>query len=224
MTVVYHENVVQGSDAWLRMRMGILTASEVKYILTPTLKLAGNDKQRAHVFEIAAQRISGHVEPQYISDDMLRGMQDEITARELYAEKFAPVQECGFVTNNEWGFTIGYSPDGLVGEDGLIEIKSRLQKYQVQTISNGDMPTEYMLQCQTGLLVTGREWLDFVTYSNGLHMAVIRIFPDAEIHDAILEAATRFEGNVESVISDYHHNLSALRTLPTERREIQEMF
>jgi hypothetical protein len=126
----------------------MLTASEFDRILTPTLKIADNPKSRAHLWEMAAQRISGYVEPQYISDAMLRGQEDEILARDEYSKHYAPVQQCGFVTNNTWGFTIGCSPDGLVGDDGLIEIKSRCQKYQVETICSNAMPDDFMLQVQ----------------------------------------------------------------------------
>jgi hypothetical protein len=96
----------------------LLTASEFDRILTPTLKIADNPKSRAHLWEMAAQRITGYVEPQYISDAMLRGQEDEIIARDLYSKHYAKVEQCGFVTNDKWGFTLGCSPDGLVGDDG----------------------------------------------------------------------------------------------------------
>lgn len=73
--------MVQGSEEWLTARCGLLTASEIKLIVTPTLKIASNDKERAHLYELLAQRITGYVEPRYISDDMLRGKEDEIAAR-----------------------------------------------------------------------------------------------------------------------------------------------
>src|SRR5262249_2370549 len=147
-------------------------------IITPTLKVADNDKSRAHLYELLAQRITSYVEPSYIGDDMLRGMEDEILARQLYAEYFAPVEEVGFVTNDEWGFTIGCSPDALIGEDGLLEVKSRRQKFQVGTIIDETMPDDYAIQVQTELLVTGRAWCDFVSYSGGLPMIPIRVYPD----------------------------------------------
>jgi hypothetical protein len=126
VTVVYHRDLVQGSDEWHQARCGLITASEVKLLLSPkTLKPVNNEKTRSHVWELAAQRISNYVEPHYIGDEMLRGHEDEITARQLYRKHFGPVEETGFVTNDEWGFTIGCSPDGLVGEDGMIEAKSR---------------------------------------------------------------------------------------------------
>lgn len=221
MTITYHADVVQGSDEWIAMRRGLITASEMNLLLTPTLKIAANDKSRAHIYELAAQRISQYVEPHYISDDMLRGREEEILARSLYAEKYYAVQDVGFVTNDDHGFTIGYSPDGLVGDDGLIECKSRRQKYQVQTIIEGVMPDEYLLQVQTGLLVTGRKWLDFVSYCGGLPMAVIRVTPDATVQAAIIDAARKAEADIAAKIAAF--KLAAAMLVPTERRVEQEM-
>ncbi|WP_160119915.1 lambda exonuclease family protein [Rhodovarius lipocyclicus] len=220
MTITYHPEVIQGSEEWLALRCGLLTASEMKLIVTPSLKPAANDKQRAHLFELVAQRISGFVEPTYIGDDMLRGQDDEIEARQRYADAYAPVTACGFVTNDEWGFTLGCSPDGLVGDDGLIEIKSRRQKFQVATICARQMPDDYVMQVQTALLVTGRAWCDFISYSGGLPMVTLRVYPDKRIQASIIHAATMFEEAASQLVETYRANLEAddLRWLPTERR------
>lgn len=226
MTIIYHPEVTQGSDEWLAMRCGLLTASEMKHVITPTLKAANNDKTRAHLYELLAQRITRYVEPMYVSDDMLRGVEDEFYARQAYADHHAPVEQVGFVTNDRWGFTIGYSPDGLVGKDGLIEIKSRRQKYQVQTIienlTGGTIPADYIMQAQTGLLVSEREWLDFISYSGGLPMAVVRVWPDDAVQGAIIEAAAAFEAKLAECLEIYRS--ASVGLIPTERREMQEMF
>jgi YqaJ-like viral recombinase domain len=227
MTITYHPELVQGSDEWRAARCGLLTASEMKLIVTPTLKGANNDKERSHLYELLAQRITQYVEPSYISDDMLRGQADEIEARALYDRHYYPVLDGGFVTNDKWGFTIGYSPDGLVGDDGLLECKSRRQKFQVETaiecLRTGDIPIEYILQCQTGLLVTERNWLDFVSYSGGLPMIVMRVLPEARIHDAIVAAATAFEERLAVKRAIYENSMITSRFVPTERRIEQEM-
>jgi hypothetical protein len=226
MTITYHPDVIQGSEEWLAARLGLITASETKLILTPTLKVANNEKVRTHLYELAAQRISQYVEPTYVGDEMLRGVEEEFYARQLYAERIAPVEECGFITNNRWDFTLGYSPDALVGNDGLLEIKSRRQKYQVQTIvenlTGGTAPDDFLLQCQTGLLVSEREWLDFISYSGGLPMAVIRVWPDDAVQGAIIEAAAAAEAKIREIINTYHD--AARDLIPTERRVAQEMY
>lgn len=222
--IKYHTKLIQGSDEWLAARCGLLTASEIKLILTPTLKIASNDKERAHLYEIMAQRITGYTEPSYISDDMIRGQEDEIKSRILYDAAYAKVDDMGFVTNDEWGFTIGYSPDGLVGDDGLIECKSRRQKYQIETILSGACPEEYILQVQTGLLVTRRKWTDFISYCGGLPMVTIRVFPDLVIQEAIIKAAIMFEFKLAENIEKYNAVLkSGIRLIPTERTVAQEM-
>lgn len=221
MTIKYHNDLIQGSDEWHAARCGLLTASEMHFLVTPTLKIASNDKERQHVFELLAQRITGYVEPSYISDDMLRGWNDEVEARILYAEKYAPVTECGFVTNDRFGFTIGCSPDGLVGDDGMIECKSRRMKYQVQTIAKNAVPDEYMIQVQTALLVTERAWCDYVSYCAGLPMFVKRVFPDDLIQDAILNAAKACEWNIQATLDSY--NKAAVDFYPTERKEDEEI-
>ena len=221
----YHYDIEQGTPEWLSLRCGILTASEIKLIITPTLKVASNDKERAHLLELLAQRITGYTEPRFVSDDMLRGHEDEIEARIKYAEHYAPVKECGFITRNMGGIVIGYSPDGLVGDDGLIECKSRRQKYQVETIMADEVPAEYMLQIQAGLLVSGRQWLDFISYSAGLPMFVKRVLPDERYRAAIIAAATEFENRLQLALDRYQ---SALKSMPvlinTERKIEEEMY
>lgn len=218
--VVCRTDLVQGSDEWLAARCGLLTASEVKLILTPALKVASNDKERAHLCELLAQRITKYVEPTFVSDDMLRGHTDEVEARKIYSELVHPVDATvGFITNDKWGFTLGYSPDGLVGKEGAIECKSRRQKYQVQMISehvaNGTIPEEFMLQVQTGLLVSERQWIDLVSYCGGMPMAIVRVWPDEKIQAAILEAAGAFEARLLEKLNDYN---SAAKTKPANAR------
>ena len=225
MSVTYHRDLIQGSDEWLQQRCGLLTASEIKLILTPKLKIADNDKTRAHAYELAFQRITGFVEPQYVSDAMLRGKEDEYYARQAYVNHYAPVSEVGFVTNSSFGFTIGYSPDGLVDDNGLIECKSRAGKYQVQTVATDEVPEDFVLQLQTGLLVTGREWIDFVSYCGGLPVYVKRVEPDPEIQEAIIAAATAFEARVAEIEQQYRNTLANMpKLIPTERRIDQQMF
>lgn len=223
--IKYHADLVQGSDEWLSVRCGMLTASEMKLILTPTLKIASNDKERSHVYELLAQRITQYVEPHYIGSDMLRGIEDEVYARDAYSKNYAPVTDMGFITNDRWGFKIGCSPDGLVGDDGLLECKSRRNKFQIETISSGEVPDDYLLQVQTALLVSERKWLDFISYCGGLPMITIRVFPDPVVQVAILAAATAFEERVTARLDQYSKALnSGTRLVPTERRIEQEMY
>jgi hypothetical protein len=227
--VQIHCEYDQGSTRWLEARCGLLTASEFDRIITPTLKVADNVKSRAHLWEMAAQRITQYVEPQYVSDAMLRGQEDEILAREDYAKRFSPVQVCGFVTNDKWGFTLGCSPDGLVGDDGLIECKSSCQKLHVQRLTehyeSGDPPEEFMLQVQGLLLITERKWCDLLLRCGGLPQKRIRIEPDAQIQNAILDAAAKFEARINEAVATWQALVAGDPDLiPTVRTIEQEMI
>lgn len=227
--VQIHCDYVQGSDEWHAARCGLLTASEFDRIITPTtLKVADNPKSRAHLWELAAQRITGYVEPQYVSDAMLRGQEDEIKARADYEKHFAPVRECGFVTNSKWGFTLGCSPDGLVGDEGLIECKSSCQKLHVQRLvehfESGAAPEDFMLQVQGIMLVTERKWCDLLLRCGGLPQKRIRIEPDERIQEAIVDAAAKFESRISEVIATWQTVLASdPKLIPTERTVEEEM-
>lgn len=229
MTITVHAELTQGSLEWHQLRCGMLTASEMKLIVTPTLKAANNDKERGHLYELLAQRITRYVEPSYVSDEMLRGMEDEIDAVEAYAKHYAPIERVGFITNDKWGFTIGYSPDALVGDDGQIECKSRSQKWQLKTlvdyVSVDSIDYDFMIQVQTGLMVSERKWCDLISYCGGLPMATVRVFPDEAMQTAILTAATAFEARMAVARKKYDDVLaSKARLIPTERKIELEMF
>lgn len=227
--IVYYRELLQGTEEWHAARCGMLTASEMKHIITPTLKIASNDKQKAHFYELLAQRITGYVEPRYISDDMLRGQEDEVDALEVYKKEYAKIERVGFVTNDKWGFSIGYSPDGLVGEVGQVECKSRSQKYQIRTLLDyvhaGQIDPDFMIQVQTGLLVTERDWCDLVSYCGGLPMATVRVIQDPTIQDAIVKAATEFEEKITAALDKYDAVIASnARLIETERKIKVEMF
>lgn len=222
MTLTIHPDLIQGSDEWHDQRRGIITASAVGKLITPkTVQPASNPESRSLTTVLAAERITGWTEPTYINDDMLRGIDDEPRARYKYAEHYAPVVEAGFMTEDRWGFTIGYSPDGLVGEDGLIEIKSRRSKTQLATILAEQVPIENMAQLQCGLLVSGREWIDYVSYCGGMPLYVKRVLPQPKWFDAITAAVAAFEENVTEMIRVYSESITGLH--PTERINLNEM-
>ena len=236
-SVRYYPEMIQGSEEWLEIRRGMMTASELDRLLTSTLRPSKNDKARAHVWELAAQRISGYTEPQYMSYEMMKGHEAEQTVRELYADNFAPVEQCGFVTNDKFGFTLGCSPDGLVdtpdntGGYGLIEIKTQMQRKHVQTLveyaATGEVPAEFVLQVQGQLLVTEREWCDVLCYHGGLPMMPMRVFPDEDVQRAIIDAASDAEVRIKRILASYNA-IDILGTrdsklVPTERVVEQEM-
>ena len=195
----YHYEVEQCTEEWFRLRLGKITASTAKQLLTPTFKIAKNDNVRSIIYQLASERITNRIERTATSYHMERGNIEEVFARDLYSEKYATVKECGFIENG----LLGYSPDGLVGDDGLIEIKSRMPKYQVQTIVEGKMPSEYMIQCQIGLMATERKWIDFVQYSNGMELFLERITRDDHLFSLLDEAIKETEEKINQMVEAY---------------------
>lgn len=181
-----------------------------------TLTVADNDVARTITTVLAAERITGHTEDTPITPAMWRGIEDEPFARDAYAEHHAPVTEIGFITLDlDPDTRIGYSPDGLVGETGLIEIKSRAPKKQIETILADDVPPENVAQLQVGLFVTGRKWIDYVSFAGGMPLYVKRVTPDPEWFAVIEQAVRTFEANVADLITRYHH---AAHGLPMTER------
>jgi hypothetical protein len=204
MSLHIYSELQQGSDEWLAARAGLVTASTVGQLITPkTVRPAVNDYSRGLTATLVAERITGHVEPMQVSQAMLRGQLDEPYARDAYSEHFAPASEVGFLVRDDWDFKIGFSPDGLIADDGLIEIKSRAQKKHLQTILADEVPLENMAQIQCGLLVSGRAWLDYVSYSGGMPLYVKRVLPDPKWHEAIIEAVAFFEDNAADMLKTY---------------------
>lgn len=204
MGIEYHWDLIQGTDEWRHARLGLITASQMGQLVTEkTLKPANNDKVRTLIYELAAQRITKQIGDNYQSYEMMRGEKEEVLAKDLYNKYYNRAKDCGFITNDSLGFKIGMSPDGLVGDDGGIEVKSRASKYQVKTIIEGEVPSEFMAQIQGFFLVTEREWCDFVSYSNGMHMFVNRVKPIVEWQDALKEAVIQSEQKINELVEEY---------------------
>lgn len=218
--IKYHWDVKQGTDEWHALRRGKVTGTVVKSLLTgKTMKLANNDTVRTLAYEFAAQRETGRTEENYQNYQMMRGHLEEELAFDVYSKNYYESRKCGFITNDKNGIMIGYSPDVVVVEfNGLGEIKSRVQKYQVRTILEDIVPAEFILQQQTGLYVSEREWCDFISYSNGMPLYVKRVYPDLEIHDKIATAIYEFDKRVKEVQNQYRELSSKL--VPTERVEL----
>jgi putative phage-type endonuclease len=206
----YHFDIEQGTDEWHALRRGVITASTISKLVTSTGKVANNDTSRAQLFQLLAERITGESEASYYNDDMARGHLLEPLARALYAEHYAPVEECGFITCDFYGATIGYSPDGLVGEKGLIEIKAPRQKTHIRSLLSDQVPAEYVPQVQTGLAVTGRAWCDFISYAPGLPLFVCRCERDEAVIAQLIAAAEAAEAQLEMLMQDYQVAVTGL--------------
>lgn len=211
-----YPDLEQGTKEWHDQRRGMVTSSALGTLITAkTIKTAGNVHSRALTALLVAERITGHTDETYLGYDMERGWDDEPRAVEKYAKHNAPVQTVGFMVRDDYGFSVGFSPDGLVGDDGLIEVKSRRQKKHLQTVLADEVPPENMAQLQAGLFVSGREWCDYISYCGGMRLWVKRVTPDPRWFDAIVTAVAAFEKAAEEMADRY---LKAVDGLPMTER------
>ncbi len=154
-------NIEQNTDEWLVMRSGHLTGSAIAKVMANGDRAFGDPAKRLAV-DIALEQIKGApVNNGYTNADMDRGHIQEPIARQLYqSEYFTTVSDGGFFDN---GFT-GCSPDGLVGESGVIEIKSVIPSVQYKRIKSGTFDPAYKWQLIFNLKESGREWIDYISF------------------------------------------------------------
>jgi len=221
VTLQIFDTLEQGTPEWDDLRRGIVTASTVHQLVTAkTLKVASNIESRALAATLVAERITGWTDERYVSFDMERGHEIEPEARRIYSENYAPVTVVAFMVREYKGFRIGYSPDGVVSDDGLIETKSRRPKEHLATVLRGEVPAENMAQLQTGLLVSGRKWIDYLSYCGGMALWRKRVYPDPAWRTAILAAVAELEDAAIAMTAAY---LEATKGLPmTERPPVYE--
>jgi len=187
----------------------------------PVITTATGDTARSLTLSLAAERITQYVEPTYTNDDMWRGIEQEPIARDRYVEVTGrAVTEVGFMVRDFGGASLGYSPDGLVGDDGLIEIKAPRQKGHMATILDGQIPARHMAQVQAGLLVSERAWCDFISWSAGMPMLTVRVLPDPRWQAAIIAAVRATERDIAEIVDRY---LAAAEGLPTTERNDMEI-
>lgn len=158
--MIFHD-VEQGSDEWKQLRIGKLTSSRVGVVMANDGKGFGDPAVRLMV-EIALERLIGYDPTDgFTSSYMERGIALEPIARAAYEEEtFSSVTNGGFFDHD----TYGDSPDGLVGDDGLVEIKVVTPAVHYQRIIHGGHDTAYTWQIVSHIDCTGRDWCDFVSY------------------------------------------------------------
>jgi len=173
----------QGSPEWFKIRCGIPTASNFDKLVTSEGKLS---KQRQkYLYKVAGEYITGVPEETYQNAAMVRGVEMEAEARNLYQViNDVEVQQVGFCVG-EPDIEYGCSPDGLVGDNGMIEIKCPSLAVHVGYLLDGKLPVDYVQQVQGELLVTGRDWNDFVSYYPGIKPLIVRVQRDGEFIRAL---------------------------------------
>jgi hypothetical protein len=155
------KNIDQGSDEWIQLRLGVATASNFDKIITAGGKQSTTLEKYA--LQLATDKMLTTPEPSYKNEAMIRGTELEPLARETYQEETFNIVEQITMFLSDCG-NFGYSPDGLVGDDGLIEIKCPKATTHFQYIIDNKAPADYWQQLQGGLWLSGRKWIDFVSY------------------------------------------------------------
>lgn len=168
-------DVDQRSTEWHRLRAGVATASNFGKLLTSTGKLSSQAESYAD--QLAAEWLMGTTISQDQSAWMQRGIELEQEARDYYQfTKDVDVEEVGFILRDDE--FVGCSPDGLVGDDGLVEIKCPAPHTHINYLISGTLPGQYQPQVQGQLYVTGRQWCDFISYHPDLPAMLVRVERD----------------------------------------------
>lgn len=188
----------QNTPEWHRARMGIPTASMFQTVMAKGRDGGASVTRRAYLMKLAGEIITGEPCENYSNQHMERGHQMEGEARDLYGfVNDAPLQRVGFVRRG----TYGCSPDSLIGDDGLLEVKTALPHILGEYLLADRFPAEHRAQCQGALLVTERKWLDIAVYWPKMPLFVKRIERDEEYLAALDGALSDFTSELEVIVS-----------------------
>lgn len=182
--------IIQGSDEWKALRLGRVTASRVADVVARTK--TGYGASRANLMaELICERLTGQPTPTFVSAAMQHGTETEPEARAAYEfYQGVTVEEIAFVPHPQID-QAGASPDGLVGDDGLVEIKAPNTATHLETLLGQAVPGKYITQIQFQLACTGRRWADFVSYDprmpENMKLFIKRVERD-DVHIKELEA------------------------------------
>jgi hypothetical protein len=172
--IEYFHDIEQGTEEWFALRLGVPTASMFHAIMAK-----GQGKtRRTYMLKLIGEILTQEQQDNYSNAHMDRGKELEEEARELYSITTGiDVEQCGFIKNGE----LGYSPDGICEEDGLLEVKTKLPHLQLDVLLKNKIPPEHIPQLQGGLLVSDHEWIDFVSYWPRLPIFIKRMYRDKKI-------------------------------------------
>lgn len=188
--MIVHDKVEQGSLEWFNLRLG-------RFGSTDAQSISANGKGLETLcYKKAAERETGIFEDDYTNPDLERGKEQEDTARSLYELQTGQfVTQVGYVELDEY---TGGSPDGLVGDDGLIEIKCQKPSVYIKTRHSRKPDSKYMWQMQHLMYITDRKWCDFVVYNEHFEdLVIIRVERDEKkiqkIKDGLVEGIKKIK-------------------------------
>lgn len=203
--------IKQGSDEWKQLRLGRVTASRVADVIAKT-KSGYSASRDNYMAQLICERLTGTVAESYTNAAMAHGVETEPLARAAY-ESYADVlvDEVAFVAHPTIEMA-GASPDGLVGNDGLLEIKAPQTNTHIDTLLSETVPTKYFTQMQWQLATTKRAWCDFVSFDprlpDGLQLFVKRVEFDTEYAAMLEEEVTKFLAELDAKIFKLNERLN----------------
>lgn len=205
--------IAQGSDEWRMQRLGHVTASRISDVMMKP-SAAGYGNYRA---QLICERLTGVPTETFTSAAMQHGTDTEPQARAMYElETGLVVEEVGFVAHPTIEGT-GASPDGLVGDAGLVEIKCPQPAKHIKNLTGGKIDRNYLLQMQWQMICTGRDWCDFVSFNPNfpteMQLSIERVDRDDSLCGEIVDA-------VEAFLSDIAATLETLNQKYTPQKEV----
>lgn len=202
--------IEQGTPEWHQQRLGKVTASRIAD-LTAKTKTGWSTSRANYMAELICERLTGVPTESYTSAAMQWGTEQEPHARAAYEfMQDCTVDPCGFIEHPSIAMT-GASPDGLVGTDGLVEIKCPITATHIETLSGGTVPGKYLAQIQWQLACTGRQWCDWVSFDPrmpaAMQLFVQRIERDvkaiAEAEKAVTDFLAELDGKIAALTARY---------------------
>lgn len=193
----------QRTDEWFNARLGKVTASRVTDVVART-KTGYAASRENYMAQLIVERMTGQAEKSFTNAAMQWGTDTEPLARAAYeAERQVMVDEEGFVEHPEIA-NAGASPDGLVGSDGLVEIKCPNTATHIDTLLNQTVAKKYLDQMMWQMICTGREWCDFVSYDprmpEHLQLFIKRIPFDAAYANTLNSEVSKFLAEVDAAV------------------------
>lgn len=185
----------QNSPEWWAARLGLPTASEFSSVLAK-----GEGKTRkTYMLKLAGEILTGEAMENYTNQYLERGKVMEEEARDLYAMVHdAEIQRVGFVRNGQKGC----SPDGLIGTDGGVEIKTMLPHLLIAAHLKGELPPEHKAQVQGGIWVCERQWWDFVAYWPKLPLFKVHVYRDDAYIAKLATEIDRFNDELAAIVAE----------------------
>ena len=198
---IFHHDVAQYSEEYDRLRLGIPTSSNFHKIITPQGKPSKQWREYACV--LIAERILQQKIEFYNSPAMERGLIVETEAADWYEfDHDVTVQKVGFITDDD--HTVGCSPDRLVGDEGLLEIKAPLPHTQVEYWISGEVSERFRPQLQGQLYISQRSWVDIVCWHDVLPKLVMRVEPDGKFIESLDRELLIFNDFIDRVMEKIH--------------------